>query len=93
TSMIDRMAAIPIAVSAAVEFHVGIEGGCVGGRAAGVVYEIFRQTGSDNAFAATPLPATEAARRLSLRAPCGRDTLFFSLRYLPGVSATLPVSP
>lgn len=67
--------------------------GCVGGRAAGVVYEIFRQTGSDNAFAATPLPATEAARRLSLRAPCGRDTLFFSLRYLPGVSATLPVSP
>lgn len=67
--------------------------GCRSGRAAGIVVEMFRQTGSDQAFAAVPLPAPEAARRLARRAPCGRDTLFFSLRYLPAAAGVLPVAP
>lgn len=67
--------------------------GCNSGRAAGMVIEIFRQTGSDSAFAATPLDAPDAASRLAQRAPCSRDTLFFSLRYLPAAAGILPVSP
>lgn len=67
--------------------------GCRNGKAAGLVVEMFRQTGSDEAFAATPLPAADAAGRLARRAPCGRDTVFFSLRYLPAAAGVLPVAP
>lgn len=54
--------------------------------AAGVVYEVFRQTGSDAAFKAESLDGREADAALLQRAPCG-DTAFFELRYLPEMQA------
>lgn len=49
---------------------------------AGIVYEIFRQVGSDRQFKAEPLPASQLATALLQRAPCRGDSIFFSLRYL-----------
>lgn len=49
---------------------------------AGVVYEVFRQTGTDAAFKADPLPLKQRSEALMQTAPCGLDTLFFSLRYV-----------
>ena len=57
--------------------------------AQGVVYEIFRQTGEDKAFTASALPAVDAGAALAQRAPCGGDSVFFELRYLPGVATVL----
>ena len=48
----------------------------------GLIYEIFEQTQHDQSFTAEPLKPTDLARKLKLRAPCKRDTLFFELRYL-----------
>ena len=56
--------------------------------AAGVVYEVFRQTGGDAAFKAEPLDGRQADAALLQRAPCG-DTAFFELRYLPEMQALL----
>lgn len=56
---------------------------CDGKEAAGVVYEVFRQTGSDAAFKAEPLDRRAMDVALAQRAPCGGDTAFFELRYLP----------
>ena len=58
---------------------------CEGQGAAGVVYEVFRQTGSDAAFKAAPLSGREVDAALAQRAPCGGDSLFFELRYLEGM--------
>lgn len=55
--------------------------------AAGVVYEVFRQTGGDEAFKAEPLGARDAEAALLQRASCGGDTAFFELRYLPEMEA------
>lgn len=49
--------------------------------ASGVVYELLspqRQT-----FTAKPKPDAEIASLLAKRSSCGKDTLYFSLRYLP----------
>jgi hypothetical protein len=56
---------------------------CEGKGAAGVVYEVFHQTASDAAFKAEPLGGGEMDSALAQRAPCGSDTAFFELRYLP----------
>lgn len=66
---------------------------CHSGTAAGVVYELFHQTGTDAVFSATAKPADEAAAVLAQRAPCGKNSVFFSLRYLPALQGTLPVGP
>ncbi|WP_064504905.1 DUF4434 domain-containing protein [Frateuria defendens] len=55
----------------------------------GIVYELFRQTAHDAAFAAEPLAPAEAAPAMAQRAPCGGDSAFFELRYLPGTEALL----
>lgn len=49
---------------------------------AGVVYEIFRQSGPDQAFKAERLPAAQRKTALRQTAPCGLDTVMFSLRYV-----------
>ena len=58
---------------------------CDGRGAAGVVYEVFRQTGGDAAFRAEPLGVGEMEGALAQRAPCGGDSGVFELRYLPGL--------
>lgn len=58
---------------------------CDGRGAAGVVYEVFRQTGGDAAFRAEPLGVGEMEGALAQRAPCGGDSGVFELRYLPGM--------
>jgi hypothetical protein len=47
----------------------------------GVVFEIFRQTGTDQAFKAKPLPPARLKKAMKQRAPCASDSVFFSLRY------------
>jgi len=48
----------------------------------GVVYEVFKQTGPDQAFKAEALPLAQRKLALKQTAPCGLGTVFFSLRYL-----------
>ena len=49
----------------------------------GVVYEVFKQTtGPDQAFKAEALPLTLRRAELRQTAPCGLETVFFSLRYV-----------
>jgi hypothetical protein len=55
----------------------------------GVVFEIFEQTGTDKAFTAAALKSKEAASALAQRAPCGGDSVFFELRYLPDAQQVL----
>jgi hypothetical protein len=71
------------------ELYLGAASQCAGPHAQGVVYEIFRQTGEDKAFTASALPAVDAGAALAQRAPCGGDSVFFELRYLPGVATVL----
>lgn len=71
--------------------YLAAVGDCAAAPAAGVVFELFRQTAPDADFAADV--AADAAARLAQRAPCGGDTLFFSLRYLPAVRGRLPIAP
>jgi hypothetical protein len=48
----------------------------------GLVFEIFRQIGSDSNFKAEPLAANIKENALLQRAPCDGDSVFFTLRYL-----------
>lgn len=48
----------------------------------GIVYEIFRQTHHDKEFQAQALPVNERNEILKMRAPCNKETVLFSLRYL-----------
>lgn len=48
----------------------------------GIIFEIFKQTEQDQTFTAEPLRPAELAKKLKLRAPCNRDSIFFELRYL-----------
>jgi hypothetical protein len=48
----------------------------------GLVFEIFNQIGPDSNFKAEPLAANIKEKALQQRAPCGGDSVFFSLRYL-----------
>lgn len=50
--------------------------------ASGIVYELF-VAGKGKTFTAKPKPDAEIASLLAKRSSCGKDTLFFSLRYLP----------
>ncbi|MGO4702536.1 DUF4434 domain-containing protein [Dyella sp. 2RAB6] len=67
--------------------YLGAAMSCDQKGAAGVVYEVFRQTGSDASFKAEPLELRDADAALLQRAPCGGDTAFFELRYLPEMEA------
>jgi hypothetical protein len=71
------------------ELYLGAAGQCAGSHAHGVVYEIFRQIGEDSAFTAAALPVAEADAALAQRAPCGGDSVFFELRYLPAAAQLL----
>ena len=50
--------------------------------ASGIVYELF-VAGKGKTFTAKPKPDAEIASLLAKRSSCGKDTLYFSLRYLP----------
>ena len=50
--------------------------------ASGIVYELF-VAGKGKTFEAKPKPDAEIASLLAKRASCGKDLLYFSLRYLP----------
>lgn len=50
--------------------------------AQGVVYEIFKQIRHDQDFLAEPVEPKALAEILKKRAPCGQETVLFSLRYL-----------
>lgn len=71
------------------ELYLGAASQCAGSHAHGIVHEIFRQIGEDSAFTAVALPAAEADAALAQRAPCGGDSVFFELRYLPGMATVL----
>jgi hypothetical protein len=48
---------------------------------AGLVFEIFQETGTAQTFEARPLTASHLKTALKQRAPCAGDSVFFSLRY------------
>ena len=62
---------------------------CTASHAHGVVFEIFHQIGSDKAFSASSLSASEANATLAQRAPCDGDSVFFELRYLPEMEGVM----
>jgi hypothetical protein len=64
------------------ELYLAMLSDCAETAVSGIIYEIFQQTGPDQAFAAKPLPSGRLAQALKQRAPCKGDSLFFSLRYL-----------
>lgn len=56
----------------------------------GLIFEVFRQVDStEGQFHARPLPPSEMSTALRQRAPCGGDSVFFSLRYLPSTEGKL----
>lgn len=57
----------------------------------GLVFEIFRQTGPDDAFTAERLSPDEERVALAQRAGCGGATLFFEQRYLNVMAGQLPL--
>ena len=63
--------------------------GCASsGRASGIIYELFA-AGKTQPFSARPKTAAEVASLLARRSECGKDTLYFSLRYLPAANGVL----
>ncbi len=56
--------------------------------ASGIVYELF-VAGKGKTFTAKPKPNAEIASLLAKRSSCGKDTLYFSLRYLPAAQSIL----
>jgi len=63
--------------------------GCADAAAQGRVHEIFQEVASGGAFRARPLPPDALADALAQRTPCGGDSAFFELRYLPEGAALL----
>jgi hypothetical protein len=57
----------------------------------GIVYEIFKQSHHDQQFQAQALAPNDLSKILKKRAPCGQDTVLFSLRYL--IDFNNPQSP
>ena len=53
--------------------------------AQGVVYELFRQVARDEDFAARPMAPDALRDALARQAPCGGDSVYFEMRYLPGM--------
>lgn len=64
---------------------------CESDIAHGIIYELFRQTAPDAAFAAQPVATDSAHGLLAQRAPCDKNSLFFELRYLPAINGALPL--
>lgn len=63
--------------------YLDASAGCEGVTpASGTVYEVFN-TLPGKTFSAQPLPAADMASQLTARSACGKDRLYFSLRYLP----------
>ena len=63
--------------------------GCGGSApASGVVYEVFRML-PGSAFHAAPLSAPELSARMKQGSACGKDSVYFSLRYLPAARGVL----
>lgn len=56
--------------------------------AQGIIYELFQVT-PGKTFNATPLSPTALAARLAQKNACGKDNIYFSLRYLPLARGTL----
>lgn len=71
------------------ELYLQATSHCSASHVQGFVYEIFHQTEVDKAFTATALPPAEANAALAQRAPCGGDSVFFALRYLPEMATVL----
>ncbi|GGY13998.1 hypothetical protein GCM10008098_00790 [Rhodanobacter panaciterrae] len=69
--------------------YLGAVSQCASPHVHGIIYEIFRQTGKDAAFTAAALPAVEASAALAQRTPCGGDSVFFELGYLPEMAGVL----
>lgn len=57
--------------------------------ARGIVYEIF-DVMPGKTFSARPLPAQQMSAQLAKSSACGKDSLWFSLRYLPVAQGILP---
>ncbi len=53
--------------------------------AQGIVYELFHQVARDEDFAARPMAPGSMREALAREAPCGGDSVFFEMRYLPGM--------
>lgn len=64
------------------ELYLDTLSDCKAPVADGIVYEIFKQTQHDKEFQAVALPAQELEKVLNMRAPCNKETVLFSLRYL-----------
>ncbi|POT56568.1 hypothetical protein C3432_14235 [Citrobacter amalonaticus] len=56
--------------------------------ASGIVYELF-MAGSGQTFVAKPKTSAEIASLLRARSSCGKDRVYFSLRYLPAAQGVL----
>jgi hypothetical protein len=64
------------------KLYLDAAGNCKGYSAAGLVFELFKQTRPDQEFAAKPLNPIEMSKALKQTSPCNGDNLFFALNYL-----------
>lgn len=64
------------------QLYLGALSNCDAPVADGIVYEIFKQTQHDREFKAQSLPSTQLDEKMNVQAPCGKKTVYFSLRYL-----------
>lgn len=71
------------------KLYLSAVGQCAATHARGVIYEVFHQIGDDKAFSASALPVAEVSAALAQRAPCGGDSVFFELRYLPEMKGVM----
>ncbi|WP_188794973.1 DUF4434 domain-containing protein [Dyella nitratireducens] len=71
------------------KLYLDAVGQCTAAHVHGIVFEIFHQIGEDKAFSATALPNANASTALAQRAPCGGDSVFFELRYLPEMAGVM----
>lgn len=72
-------------------YQSALHGDCQAPAVAGIVREVFVQTGSDDAFTAQPLPEPEMETALAQEPVCDGDIVFFELRYLPHAEEAAPV--
>ena len=71
------------------DLYLAASSGCQGDTpTSGIVYEIF-SVRPGKTFSAVPQPADAIAKALRQSSSCGKDRLYFSLRYLPVAENTL----
>jgi len=71
------------------QLYLDAAAGCrINAPAHGIVYEIF-DVAPGKMFSAQPLTEKEMAAQLAQSSACGKDTLWFSLRYLPAAAGIL----